>query len=285
MHLVHSRRPEDEPGGDEPDNVAERAAAALHAAGNGIKPPPWLAPRGLARGRRASRRLRVLAAAGSATAAAVVGAALVLALPGLSGPRDAASDTSPSAQWSGDDVTTPPAAVPKPSSTHDRDATAERLLRTILPPEVALVDLLPRPEDDGASFAGLLGDAQGYGSLTVVVSSGRRPSELTCSEQRSPSATCGFVDLSDGTRIRIETHPDRSYDPPGEAGGPAGVVDTWGVRVISVHLIRPDGTSVEATTTNSDTERNQRTRPTPILTTDQLRTLVTAEGWRSYAAS
>ncbi|WP_345677633.1 hypothetical protein, partial [Yinghuangia aomiensis] len=60
---MHSRRPEDEPGGDEPDNVAERAAAALHAAGNGIKPPPWLAPRGLARGRRA-RRVRVLAAAG-----------------------------------------------------------------------------------------------------------------------------------------------------------------------------------------------------------------------------
>ncbi|MGA4541637.1 hypothetical protein ACPA54_16770 [Uniformispora flossi] len=285
MHLVHSRRPEDEPGGDEPDYVAERAAAALHAAGNGIKPPPWLAPRGLARGRRASRRIRVLAAAGSATAAAVVGTALVLALPGLSGPRDAASSMSPSARQSGNHVTTPPAAVPRPSPTHDRDTAAERLLRTVLPPEVALVDLLPRPEEDGASFAGVLGDAQGSGALTVVVSSGRRTSELTCSGQGSASASCGFVDLPDGTRIRTETHRDRPHDPAGEAGGSADAGDARGVSIFSVHLIRPDGTSVEATATNSDPERIQRTRPTPILTTDQLRTLVTAEGWRSYTAS
>ncbi|WP_345681263.1 hypothetical protein, partial [Yinghuangia aomiensis] len=227
---------------------------------------------------RRARRARVLAAAGSAATAAVVGAALVLALPGLSGPRDAATDAIPSAGRSGDHVTTPPVTLPRPSPTHSRDAAAESMLRTVLPPEVAIVDLEPRPETDGASFAGVLSDAQGSGSLSIFVSTGRSPSELTCSEQRSALASCEVGDLSDGTRFRIETHHDRPYDP-------AGAPNTQGAQIFSVHLIRPDGTSVEAAATDSDTEHTRRTRFAPILTPDQLRTLVAAEGWRTFAAS
>lgn len=96
-----------------------------------------------------------------------------------------------------------------------------------------------------------------------------------------PIIDCGARNLPAGTQCNVVTRSDGSRmltsDGPDEEGTTAA---RQNIQQRTVDLLYPDGRRVAVTEWNAvDAKRGTVTRPTPLLTLDQLITLATAPDW------
>jgi hypothetical protein len=227
----------------------------------------------LEHGRRALRRRRFTAVAGSVLALALVGGGGAVAAGMLGGPDGGASVASsgPAAPT----ATTAPKATPtdarragepSPDSSspepQDSGKPAPPLDYTLLMP--TFLGLLP----EDLSVSGQTGGEDEFAS--VVVDDGKGRSLVQINVQRDMRDVAGQLygeatTLPDGTLLATSKEP-------GEKGG-AGVV-WW-----SADTMRPDGMRVVVSAFNSGEQSTPATRPEPALTMDQLTALATSPEW------
>ncbi|MGW4692685.1 hypothetical protein ACWEO1_09930 [Kitasatospora cineracea] len=236
----------------------DRLAQVLRRTGDGFRPDgPHLVAAGAARGRRRHRRQLALVA-GAAAAVVAAGGLTAVALPPGGG-----AAAGPAAERSGGPSG---AAADGPSLV---SALAERL-----PSGVRVL----RSAGDRSGVAGLrvayetaeltLDDGHGAGLVTVLVSDagGRKP-KSGCPLSNSSNEACEVRPGPDGGSLTVG-----AMDPdPGPRGtGTAAFTSPDGLRVVlSAYSF-------------ADQEHQDRTRPTPVLTPDQLAALAADPVWASF---
>lgn len=231
----------------------------------------------LEHGRRALRRRRVTAVAGSVLALALVGGGGAVAAGMLGGPGDGANVASsgpaaptaaptdaprtgePSPDLKSPDPTSPDSSSPE---AEDTGKPAPPLDYTLLMP--TFLGLLPEDLSVGEKT-----DSEGE-FASVVVDDGKGRSLVQINVQRD------MRDVADDLYGEATTLPDGTLlatsKEPGEKGG-AGVV-WW-----SADTMRPDGMRVVVSAFNSGEQSTPATRPEPALTMDQLTALATSPEW------
>ncbi|MEU3493531.1 hypothetical protein ABZ747_08540 [Kitasatospora cineracea] len=235
----------------------DRLAQVLRRTGDGFRPDgPHLVAAGAARGRRRQHRQLALVA-GAAAAVVAAGGLTAVLLPG------GGAAAGPAAGRSGGPSG---AAADGPSLV---SALAERL-----PAGVRVL----RSAGDWSGVAGLrvagesaeltLDDGHGAGLVTVLVSDVRgRQVKSGCPLSNSSNEACEVRPGPDGGSLTVG-----AMDPdPGPRGtGTAAFTGPDGLRVVlSAYSF-------------ADQEHQDRTRPTPVLTPDQLAALAADPVWASF---
>jgi hypothetical protein len=179
-------------------------------------------------------------------------------------------------------TTTPAPASAKPT----RDPSARPSGGPLMDqPDFDVFATLTRLLPQGGSIGG--GSTQpGFAGLNYTDPNGSTRIEvnvqLHMSAMIGPYLDCGTRNLPAGAHCNVVTQPDGTrwlaWDGPNEEG----VTSTQQrFRQREVDLLYPDGRRVVASEWNAvDPKRGTATRSTPVLTLDQLTTLVTAPDWR-----
>ncbi|MEK2495184.1 hypothetical protein WN990_37150 [Kitasatospora purpeofusca] len=277
-----------------PDGFEDDLLHAMTRTGEGFGPngPAGLAAGGLARGRRRWRRRSAAAAVGGAAALALVGTGAVYLTdgsPAASRPAPAASGTPDGGSAGSASPSAATSATPSASPSPSASASAARAVigadevlaafRALLPPgevteaQASGTDAGTRPDNPGVPGASLvLDDGKGKAAVTISFSrlgtDGPAPAENDCPDKKYVSFdACTSTVLPDGGRITVlqgYEYPDRR------------VATKWW----SAKLTGKDGRRIELSEWNAPAEKGKPvSRPTPPLTADQLRAVVTDTAW------
>lgn len=255
---------------DRPDPFEDRLSAALRDAGDDFRTDrAALVTAGRSRGRRALLRRRT-AVAGTVAGVALAGLGGVLVLP-ADGPADPARSTPASAGT--------PNGAPNGTATAAAAAVSGddllRELKALLPPGTFREEsgrgtddrLGPAARlvyDDGAGAAAI-----GLGLARVEPGSAQVRDLLACPDHNvTPYDDCTSDRLPDGSTLRLY----QGYEYPDLR------VDT---KLWTADLVTPEGQHVSVSEWNSPAEKGAPvSREEPPLSTQRLRTLVTAGVWR-----
>jgi hypothetical protein len=257
----------------------------LHSTATAFEPDlTSLVNSGLGEGRRRSRR-RNLGVLGGVTALALVGIGGAAAS-GLLGTAQGPALAGPAAG-----PTTRVATADTASTTRLPKFTAQQMLHSFeaLLPKGTITDAhstgFTSETRDGQTFLSgptaslVLTDAKGSSSIAITVS---RPAAsvadpglqdyVTCpSHAARPDITCTRTKLPDGSVLAITQGLENPHGPSKEKDWTA-----W--------LATRDGGLIELDETNAASEKGTPSRPVPILTAAQLRSVVTAPLWGQLAS-
>ncbi|MDI2132158.1 hypothetical protein [Yinghuangia seranimata] len=269
----------------EPHGTEATLADAMHAATAGFQPPTAeLVRGGLARGRRmrAVRRAQVTVAA---LAVVAIGGAGTVALSDLGSGSAKAGPAAPPPS-----VSAPPSAGATPQQ--HQPLTAEKALetlKTLLPAGYDVkVQSLSNPGQNGSQvgvyllvdphdgkpatmvnmlFSGPMGSSDDNKCWTFHAAEG-----IWCTNETTPNGS-----------LRLEQNREwpASETTEDDKRGPAG----GGAKQWSAGIIRKDGANIYAYATNGAVEKGAEVRTNPVLTTDQLKAIVTAPVWDTVAAA
>jgi hypothetical protein len=255
---------------------------AMRRTGDTFRPSdrPGLVDGGLTRGRRRLARRRVAAMTGSVLALAVVTVAGGYATGSLG-----AGDDKASVAAAPETAATPtaPAKSTAPGSVETGGVTKEQMIETLkgLLPEGKTTQENGRGISDGppqAHASLVFDDGRGAAAIglgvNVVDPAGKSAADfVTCPSQALVQHDdCKEETLSDGSRYMLfqgYEYPDRRED----------------TKVWRATLITPKGVMVDASEWNAPAEKGAAvSRPAPPLTAAQMKSLVTAEAWRTIGA-
>ncbi|WNF27768.1 hypothetical protein RI138_13565 [Streptomyces sp. C11-1] len=257
----------------------------------------------LEHGRRALRRRRVAAVAGSVLALALVGGGGAVAAGMLGGPDDVANVASsgpatPTAAAPATDAASP---TPTPEPTDAPTATPSDTPTPTGEPTTTPTDGprtgegSPQPPSPGSEDDGEPAPELDY-TLLMPTFLKLLPEGLSVGEKTNGGGEFASVVVDDGkgsTLVQINVQPDMrdvaddlyrdattlpdgtllaTSKMPGEKGG-QGVV-WW-----NADTMRPDGMRVVVSAFNSGAQSTPATRPEPALTMDQLVALATSPEW------
>ncbi|GAB2586828.1 hypothetical protein GCM10027168_19580 [Streptomyces capparidis] len=266
-------------------------AGALRAGAEGVQPrTAHLVAGGLERGRRMrARRARVVGVTVAVAAVAATAGAVAAVTGGADRPGDVAAVPSPSAP-----------AAEELTRRHLTDQVSGLLPRGVTvrwdkAPDAAAGKPAPggagkkRAADSGGgksaphdvAAGGVLTDARGSGQAHVTVRrAAPKEGPPVCPDLTGTAATCTVTRLADGSALRLE----RNFEypaTPGAGDGKAGP-QGGGAEINSVQLVRTDGVVVFLQSSDTEKEKSGRaTRPAPVLSLEQLRTIVTDPSWRT----
>ena len=214
------------------------------------EPPPFAGPAAVFEraGAIRRRRQRVVAALAGVAVAGVLIAGFAVSRPGPAVPPAAPAITSPAGEV-------------RIGATRVMNE-----LRRLLNPETRLASEVSRP---GLARVVVV-DPDGRTTLEVTVEAARQPiTWYDCANHvESPAFRCTSAVLDDRTRLV-------ALDQPGFNG----------VHVREVDTLSPTGLRVRVSAWNAvDTRHGPLTRPVPVYDMADLRSLATAEVWRSVAA-
>ncbi|MFJ9845705.1 hypothetical protein ACIRYZ_35750 [Kitasatospora sp. NPDC101155] len=279
----------------EPDKFEDDLLYAITRTGEGFRPEQadqaGLVAGGYQRGRRLWRRRSTAAVVGGAAALALVGTGAVY----LTGSGSPSSETGTVAAASSGAVSSSTAAVTPASAT---SATAAPATAPVSGGEVlaAFKALLPKGQtsdasgtgtDDksgkpgGGSFAGanlIFDDGQGQAAMGISISRlGKNSPNLTqnvCPDKKLvPYDACTSTPLPGGGSLTIL----QGYEYPDKRA----TTKWWNAR-----LIGQDGRQIELSEWNSPAEKGSPdSRPTPPLSPEQLKAIVTDKSWDRVVAS
>ncbi|MBC7272107.1 MAG: hypothetical protein H5T76_25935 [Streptomyces sp.] len=232
---------------------------------------------GQARGRGLRLRRRAAVLGGAASLALVgVGGALVLPGPGGGGGAVGASPAAGGQQVTASPTGLLPTAIPPSPVPGDIMLAA---LKHLLP-EGEVRDERSGGGEQGSAFATVVfDDGRGGGALGVTVDlleprSDSAAQMTTCPDKSAvPYDSCDSTRLADGSALMLMQgyeYPDRRVE----------------TKLWQAQLVTPEGYHVSVTEWNAEAEKDMPvTRPQPPLTLAQLRTIATADVWRTAAES
>ena len=238
------------------DEVHEHVPLALQDAANAFPgPPTGLVEAAIARGRR-KRRSRAI---GSAALATVAGLAVV-GIAAATGSNLAGGRIAPAAAGTAYQTT---ATSPGGGRIQAMPASEiDTKLEGLLPPHVTVTVV-----DGQTGYLGLIGaDSVGRSLIEINVQQNVMSKWFTCAARTVKSGdTCSQTTLPDGARQVVVKGPSLY-------GGPC---TEW-----TIDLIRPNGDRVVIDEWNALSDAGAVTRPTPILTLDQVEAIVDSPTWQ-----